>query len=352
MDAGRYNRYVFLSLFVLFIGLSIAVVLPFARLLLAAAVMAYLFFPLHVRLVKLIRIQWLSSLLIVLLILLLVSVPVVLLLNSLFSQARRGVSFIIDELGEESILDISCSGRDSGHCRLLAPFENLKHRVDLKDIIVTGLSFLSRKASALLAGIVDFFFALFIVFFLLIDGPKLVRFIQKMLPMKADHENRIMATLKDTAHAVVFGAIVTAIVQGLLAGIGYWIIGNMKMSVLLGLATAFCALIPYMGTALVWLPVSAFLFISGIVSATPELMFRGVGLFLYGALVVSTIDNILRPKLIGSRANLHPVVVLLGVIGGLKLLGIVGIVIGPLILAVTLRFMHIFRDSRGEPGVE
>jgi len=202
---------------------------------------------------------------------------------------------------------------------------------------VSLLNFLSTS-------VVRFFVMLYIIFFLLIDGNKLIAKMKKAIPLKKQYHHKIQKTLEDTTHAIVFGTVVTALIQGGIAGIGYWIIGGFDNAILLGLLTAFFAIIPYLGSAIVWLPASAFVFLSGILTGSPLLLTRGVGLFLFGALVVSTIDNLIKPHIIGGRANIHPVIILIGILGGLRF-GLVGVVMGPLILALFIRLTELFEKE-------
>ena len=110
---------------------------------------------------------------------------------------------------------------------------------------------------------------------------------------------------------------------------------------------AFAALIPFVGTPIIWLPAALYRFSNGLASGNNWKITSGIILFLYGALIISTIDNFLKPKIIGDKAEVHPILVLLGVLGGLKLFGIIGIIIGPVILAVFKMVVEIYEEERG-----
>jgi predicted PurR-regulated permease PerM len=98
----------------------------------------------------------------------------------------------------------------------------------------------------------------------------------------------------------------------------------------------------------VWFPASAAIIVTGAVSGSVGVVWRGVLLLLWGAIIVSTIDNFVRPKIVSSRAKLHPVLVLVGVLGGLKVFGFIGFVVGPLILALFITFMQIYELEKHE----
>ena len=102
---------------------------------------------------------------------------------------------------------------------------------------------------------------------------------------------------------------------------------------------AILAMFPFLGPALVWVP-------AGIIQIAYGNLFSGIGILAYGIAVISTIDNIIKPKIISSRSKIHPVIVLIGLIGGIKMFGIVGIIIGPLILSFLLIILRIYRSTK------
>lgn len=144
----------------------------------------------------------------------------------------------------------------------------------------------------------------------------------------------ILSRLSEIVHGVVYGYLMIALIQGGLGALGFFIFG-VTSPIFWGLIMALFALIPILGTGVVWIPASLILFFDGMIQSSNWLMFKGVGLFLYGILIISTIDNILKPKLISEKAKVHPVIIMIGVFGGLLLFGPLGVIIGPLVLAMT-----------------
>jgi predicted PurR-regulated permease PerM len=259
-------------------------------------------------------------------------------------------NYISQEFSNEGVLELTCEGKENILCQLYNRFTAYAPDFDLKQAILDNINtFITKGRSALAVittSVLDFFISLYIFFFLLLDGKKLVNFIKDIMAMKPSYEKYMTETLKDTVNGVVFGSLVIAVIQGFLAGIGYWLIGGVGAGVLLGVLTAFAALIPNIGTLIVWAPVSVFVFMRGIIQDTGSDIVRGILLFAYGALFISTIDNILKPKIIGDRAKIHPVVVLLGVLGGLKFMGFIGVMVGPLILALFISFVKLLKLER------
>lgn len=169
-------------------------------------------------------------------------------------------------------------------------------------------------------------FALLTAFFLYRDGEVVVRQIRQVLSQVLDERiDDYLTAMGDMSRAVVYGIVLTALAQGLLAGIGYAVAG-MGNPVFLGVLTALIAFIPF-GTPFAWGAVCIWLFLSGQTWAA-------IGLFLWGTFVVSWVDNIIRPLVISSATRMPFLLVMFGVLGGLAAFGMVGLFMGPVILAV------------------
>ena len=164
------------------------------------------------------------------------------------------------------------------------------------------------------------------VYFFLIDGRGMVDSIMHLSPLRDDYENELITEFASLSRAVVVATLLSAVVQGILAGIGYWFSGLDSVFLLTIISTLF-ALVPFIGTAIVWIPACAYLYlvqgeaVSAIVLAT------------YCATVVSMSDNFVKPLVLQKESNLHPLLALLSVIGGVEALGPIGILVGPMVVA-------------------
>ncbi|CAL1239550.1 AI-2E family transporter [Candidatus Methylocalor cossyra] len=189
------------------------------------------------------------------------------------------------------------------------------------------------------------FFTLFLMFFFYRDGSLLVSEVRRGLARGLGRRGGdYLATAEITIRAVVYGVVLTALVQGLVAGLGYWGAG-LKAPVLLGLFTMFAALIPF-GTVVVWTSAGLWLLFHG-------QQWAGIGLLLWGALVVSWIDNVVRPLVISRTTQIPFVLVMLGVLGGLGSFGFIGLFVGPVILAIGLAVWREWLkqpDGSGQPS--
>jgi len=180
-------------------------------------------------------------------------------------------------------------------------------------------------------------FTLLTAFFLYRDGPEVNGQVHKVLRMLLGPRlDGYVATTEETLKAVVYGIVLTAIGQGGLAGLGYWIVG-LGTPILLGVVTMFFAMIPF-GTPLVWIAASLWLLADG-------QYWAGVALALWGSLLVSWVDNIIRPWVISGATRIPFLLVFFGVLGGLARFGFIGLFLGPVVLAICFA---VWREWLGE----
>ncbi len=176
------------------------------------------------------------------------------------------------------------------------------------------------------------------LYFFLLDGPRMVQAIMNISPLDNRHEAELMLQFDRTSRAVVVATLAAAIAQGLLAGLGFYLVGVQSVF-LLTMLTMLLAMIPFLGAASVWFPVVVYVafFESRPLAATV--------LFLYSALIVSTIDNIIKPYILHGQSNLHPLLALLSVIGGVTALGPIGILLGPMLVVFLQTLLKILKDE-------
>jgi len=199
-----------------------------------------------------------------------------------------------------------------------------------------GIAAMLNYSTGIVKNFFGFLFKLVLMvialFFIYKDG---VRFMQRFWLVVAIRERlrtAIAETVSRVLGAVMYGIVLTCMVQGLLGGLGFWVAG-LPSPIMFGALMAICAMIPVIGTSLIWLPGALYLFMQG-------QMLMGFLLIAWGVLVVSSIDNIIRPLFISGRAKLHLLVIALGVLGGLLAFGVTGVVAGPVILALVIVFFE------------
>ncbi len=186
--------------------------------------------------------------------------------------------------------------------------------------------------------LVSFFVMLYLLFFVLRDGAPLARTIRQALPLAEEQKQALLGKFTTVIRATVKGNVAVAIVQGTLGGLAYWFLG-VQGALLWAALTAFLSLVPAVGGALVWLPIALYLLATGHT-------WQGVGLIVWGALVIGSIDNLLRPLLVGKETQMPDYIVLLATIGGIALFGINGFVIGPVIAALFMACWGLFVEAQ------
>jgi predicted PurR-regulated permease PerM len=218
--------------------------------------------------------------------------------------------------------------------------------VGLQDFFIQQLRNLSQRLLGasfslmgnIVTGIIKAFFVVFTMYYLFRDGDKIVNKLPDALPLSRDHSETIILRTQQVVSASVYGVVTIAALQGFLGGLAFWILG-IPSPILWAVLMAFVCMIPVAGSFLVWLPLSIYLMLNGNWT-------RALLLIIWGALVISTIDNFLRPKLVGNQTRLHELFIFFSVLGGISVFGLLGIVLGPVVLAITLGLLQTFSRAR------
>lgn len=234
---------------------------------------------------------------------------------------------------------------------------------------VVGLGLLSLQA--LLSAAIGLTIMIFALYYFFADGPGMIEAVMRLSPLDDEYERELLDQFAGVSRAVVLATILSAIVQGLLGGVGYavafaWaqpsadaaaavdaVVGRPAEAddhgapvFLLTVLTMVLAIVPFLGATAVWVPVSAWLMF-----VDPEGFWPGVGLAVYGFAIVSSIDNVIKPLVLHGQSNLHPLLSLLSILGGIQLLGPVGILVGPMLVAFLQTLLLMLRkelDGFGE----
>ena len=180
----------------------------------------------------------------------------------------------------------------------------------------------------------------FCLFFFFRDQKLMVDYLRTWLPLSGEEFDQITSRISDILYATIWGRLLLATIQGALGGMMFWWLG-LPTPLLWFMVMSVLALLPFLGAALVWFPAAAYLLWSGSVV-------QGIVLLAWGGLVVSSIDNVLYPLLVGPRMQLHPLMTFFGVIGGVAWFGASGIILGPVILATTAALLEVW-NHRMQP---
>ena len=185
--------------------------------------------------------------------------------------------------------------------------------------------------------VVDFFFMLLIVFYLLIDSQRLVSFIVGLSPLPDDQDEKLIQKFKDMAGAILIGNGLGGLIQGTLGGIVFAFFG-FRSPFLWGVIMALLAFLPIVGVGAVFMPAALYLILQGRLAA-------GIFFIVFYIVLSGGIEYLFKPKLVGKRVQMHTLLVFLSIIGGLKLFGILGIIYGPLVVTAFLTLTDIYESS-------
>ena len=257
------------------------------------ALLAYIFYPVYKWTLKIVKSENISAFLICIILLLIILIPTIFVISSLVNQAinfylllqktdfAKIVGEILPSLSTSSTLSSTFSG-------------------SLNTFIPTIISYFIGKVSSFVLNLpvilLKIFVAIFVFFFGLRDGKKGIEYIKSLSILSKENQDKFLKQFKDITNSVLLGHGVVGVLQGLLAGIGYFVLG-VPYALVLTLLSIFGSMIPLLGTWIVWVPVDIYLFITGRTGA-------GLALLIYGFLVVSIIDNILRPLIVSKRARI------------------------------------------------
>ena len=333
--------------------LSFLVIQPFIAAILSGIVLAYLLHPVFKRLNKRFRNENLTAFVMSLAIIVIIALPAVFMIKETSQEARFFFITAKQSIASDRFLNIDCPDENATFCRMTAGIREFIGEEDVKNYIYQGITkasdFVLSQASIWVFSLPRIFLLIFVTFFVCfygtVEGESWVKKFKGLLPIKKKYQKEIFKKLDTITHAVIFGSLLIAAIQGLLGGLGFYLTG-VHSPVLWGMVMSVFALVPFLGTAVVWLPITLLMILEGIVESNNLVLIMGVCLFLYCALIVSTIDNILKPRLIGKKAEVHPITVLVGVLGGISLLGFIGFIIGPLILSVFIAFLEVYQKEK------
>ncbi len=318
---------------------------PFVSVLGWATVLVICFYPLHKRLESRIRKSSLSALVSCVLVILTILVPVSLLTIAVFRELagalqnlQAAIAYVLDPNSPVTGRMLSWLGQYID-INELGSQENLLDQIKARSGAIAGqtLGFLGGVAGV----IVQMFFVIFTMYYLFRDGDKIFAAVRDALPLEQERATAIMARTQEVIGASVYGVFIIAIIQGTLGGLAFWTLG-LPSAIVWGVAMIFLSMIPMLGAFLVWVPAAIYLAVTG----HPV---KAILLAVWGTLVIGMIDNFLRPRLVGSRTRLHELLIFFAVLGGLQVFGVLGIVLGPVVLAITMALVDIFRTVDRSP---
>ena len=319
---------------------------PFMGVLAWAGVLVVVFYPVHRRIAERTGRRSLSALISCLLVVLMVVLPLTVVTAAVIHEFNKVAPNLPTNLSallsqQPAILArITTWMQDRFGINVLAYQDFFIQQLRNVSQRLLGASF--SLVGNIVTSLVKAFFVIFTMYYLFRDGDKIANRLPDALPLNREQSEALIFRTKQVISASVYGVVTIAALQGFLAGLAYWILG-IPSPVLWAVLTAFVCMIPIAGSFMVWLPLSIYLMINGYWT-------RAILLLIWGGLVISTIDNLLRPKLVGNQTRLHELFIFFSVLGGISVFGLLGIVLGPVVLAITLGLLQTFQLRRHADG--
>lgn len=337
------NTWFLLGLSAIALYLSYLIAKPFLSPIFAAVVLAVVFYPIHVRITALIRRPNLAATISTLLVMLVVAIPTLFLGAVITRELRDVYQSPSDRSSVQGGFSPYVMHVLEAPLRFLSAYIDVS-RLDLRSTFLSWLDGASRYLVTLGTTAVSNIFSLalgvvvafFTLFFLFRDANRIRQAVAESLPLTAQQRGRLTARISETIVASAYGGVAVGLVQGSLTGVAFWIFG-LHSPVLWGSVTAIASLVPVVGTAIVWVPGALVLFVSGH-------WVKALILAIWGALIVSQIDALVRPYVVSGRAKMHNLLIFFALLGGVEAFGIMGVFIGPVIASITVALLLMLRE--------
>lgn len=345
-DYKKLGNVFFVISFLFFLFLGYKIFEPFLTLIASSIIIVLVFYPVHLFLLQKIKSSILTALISTLTVMTLIILPIGIIsfflvkeliefyptLYSLFSDPYK----ILEKLKAYPFLY-------NIYLKIYDKIINNLNPEDLQNLLghLKGVSgYLIEKGRVLTTNTVIFIFAIFImtinIFFLFKDGDKLFRYVYSIIPLEEREKDFLFSTSYIAIQGVILGSVFVAIAQSLLSFIGFVVL-RVDYALLLGFLTFLAAFIPFGGASLVWVPVAIYVTLY-------KSFLAGIIFFLYGTFVISLVDNIIRPVVLGSKVSIHPMILFFAIIGGLNFFGFLGIFFAPVVVAIINTFIQLYKD--------
>ncbi len=315
-----------------------------------AMLIAFLFHPLMIALDRMTRRHSLSAMLVTLFVALVVIIPSLWLASLLANEAQSlylQIAATVSGGGLKQLQDATLHSRLAQSLGKVLDRQGIKLETELprvalqaakytSDVMVAHVSDVARNLASF---VIDFGIMLMTLFYLLRDGEQYYDAVRNMTPLHEDDKRAVFESLGSTMSSVMRGLLLTALVQGVMIGLGYIVLG-VPYWVFLSIATAACGLLPFGGTALVWIPATLYLlYVYG--------WGRAITLLIWGSVSVAVIDNFIKPMAMRHGTTLPTIALFFGIAGGLSAFGPLGLFAGPAIVAVFAALMRVYRRTYG-----
>jgi predicted PurR-regulated permease PerM len=333
-----------------------AMLQPFIEVLLWAVVLVIVFMPVHRRVRARVGSPGWSAMLSCLLVVVVILVPLTLVTLAIVREMTHIAQSLQPKPGEEGAAQAGMAGLLDPNSPYVGKVLGwVGQYVDLEQF--NSQQFIAERLKSLggaLAGrtlgfvggavgfVVEIFFVIFTMYYFFRDGERLREAVYNILPLDDRRAHEIIDRTQEVISASVYGVLVIALIQGTLGGIAFWVLG-LPSPLLWGVVMVFLSMIPMAGAFVVWVPAALYLLATGHWG-------KAIMLTVWGAVVIGSVDNFLRPKLVGEKTRLHELLIFFSVLGGLQVFGVIGLVLGPVVVAITIALLDVLRQADDSAG--
>ena len=314
---------------------------PFLEVLAWATVLVIVFYPIHKRILARLKSPSWSAFLSTVFVIFAILIPVALITIAVIRELSGLSTYLQDNAGLLLDPKSPTTGRITRWLEHYINVDRARLQAYLVDRIKSLSEYLASRtlgfAGNIVSAIAEFFFIIFTCYYLFRDGSRIRAALSASLPLEGSQARRIFERTSDVINASVNGVIIISVINGILGGLSFWVLG-LSAPVLWGVVMMLFSMIPMLGAFVVWLPAAIYLAING--DWTKALL-----LTAWGGLVIGSVDNFLRPKLVSEKVNLHELFIFFSILGGLQLFGMLGIVLGPVVVAFTLALLDTLRQA-------
>lgn len=329
----KKSKYFFAALYVLALVVLFLLFRPYLTAMILGAIIVFFFYPVNKKVQSVIKNKVWSSLISTTSVLLIILLPMAYLANTI---AREGINAL------RSVENVDISAIEINFLPGLEDFV-----IDLNTYVDEAVNFLSSYFQSgftqIIGGVVEAMVGLVLILFVLYygfkDGEMMRKHILSILPVSSSHKKRIKEKAENVLYAVMYGQVAVSLIQGAVGGVAFFLLG-FENPVFWAFIMALLSFIPGLGSPIVWVPFVIVSFLDGRI-------FASIALLVIGVIVISNIDNVLKPKIIGGRTGMHPLLVIVSIFGGLTFFGLIGFILGPMVVALCVLIIQFFNEEFG-----
>lgn len=344
-----YKEYVPVILIVFLLLVTAYILKPFFLAIFLGGLLAYICSPLYNKLLFRFKNRTIVGILMCIIVIIIILIPTLFIVDTLIQDSYALYTTTKYTLANDIFLNCTSTICVQIEQYVKNPIISQQIQIFVKE----ATNWVVERGSSFLISLPRFFLNIFVVFFTMFyfmrDGTILVEHLNQYLGLPPARYKHSINRIQEVTKGLFYGYVLIAFIQGILGAIGFYLFG-IPSPLFWGLVMALFALIPLLGTGIVWVPAALFIFLQGSLENSNLLLLKGIGLFLYGLIIVSSIDNILKPKIMAHHAKIHPAIIMLGMLGGVLVFGPVGALVGPFILALTIIVLqeYILRNQTPE----